>query len=132
MTYLNGKIILRQGQHRLFSTVSAYVLFNACVIRSLRTMIRRPNWVIGDPVWAPGQFTRLNSAQFPLEVRLPEVGPIEHMVAGTTPGSILVGFEPAANLPVHQTANPNGTNFDILGALFTALYERGRSGFSLM
>ncbi len=126
MTYLHGKIILRQGQHRLFSTVSAYVLFNACVVRSIRTMIRRPNWVIGDLVWTPGQFTRLNSLQFPVEVRLPEVGPIEQMVTGTTPTSVMVGFEPAAKLPVHQTMNAGGTNFDILGALFTTFFEAGK------
>ncbi|MDP1654918.1 MAG: hypothetical protein Q8K91_12990 [Hylemonella sp.] len=88
-------------------------------------MIKKPNWIIGHPVWTQGQFTRLGSIQFPLEVRLPEVGPIEHMVSGTVPTSIMVGFEPAANLPVHQTADGGG-NFDILGALFMAFYDTGK------
>ncbi|MBL0919883.1 MAG: hypothetical protein IBJ14_14365 [Hydrogenophaga sp.] len=126
MTYLNGKIVVKHGQHRLFSTVHAYVLFNACVVRSIRTMIRRPNWEVGAPLWTAGQFTRANSLQFPLEVRLPEIGPIEHMMAGTTPTSILIGVEPAANLPAHQTARALGTNLDILGALFTTFFEVGK------
>lgn len=128
MTYLSGKLILRPGTHRVYSQLQTIVTVNACIVRAIATTFHlKRDFVVGSRNWAEGEFTRMQSAQFPCEVRLPMFGPVELMVKGVEPTSILIGIEPAiAAIPTTQKialVDSKGALENVVIAVFSEFFE---------
>jgi hypothetical protein len=121
MTYLDGEWRIYNGKHRLFELISDLLIITSSISKAFNFTAGK--WV----TYNIGDVASFESNQFPLEVKLPLVGPIELALDGLKPNSIALGFQ---KISADQQTKPpaNNTNLQtvlnhVVGSIFTTFYE---------